>query len=72
MNKHVQLKEIIEEDIGNLTPNPKNPRNHSNKQVKKIGNSIRNLGFRNPIQVDENNVVLAGHGRLEAAKWLKL
>ena len=72
MNKHVQLKEIIEVDVENLKSNPLNAREHSKKQIKQIGNCIRNLGFRNPIQVDENNVILAGHGRFEAAKWLNM
>jgi DNA modification methylase len=51
-----------------LRPNPRNPRTHSKKQIKLIAASIRQFGFSNPIIVDEANTVLAGHGRLEAAR----
>lgn len=54
--------------IGELKPNPKNARTHSQKQIKKIRRSIRALGPLNPIVVDEDNVILAGHGRAEAAR----
>lgn len=53
--------------IGTLVRDSKNPRVHSSKQIKKIALSIRKFGFLNPIILDENNTVLAGHGRLEAA-----
>ncbi len=49
-----------------LRPNAKNPRKHSKRQIKLIAASIRKFGFLNPIIIDENNAVLAGHGRLEA------
>ena len=54
--------------IGALRLNPRNPRTHSNKQIKQIAASIRKFGFLSPLIVDENNMVLAGHGRLEAAR----
>jgi len=54
--------------IGTLRPNPLNPRTHSKKQIRQIGASIRKFGFLNPVIVDENNMVLAGHGRLEGAR----
>ena len=54
--------------IGALRPNPRNPRTHSRKQIKQIAASIRKFGFLNPVIVDDANMVLAGHGRLEAAK----
>lgn len=54
--------------IETVVRNSRNPRVHSNKQIKKIALSIRKFGFLNPIIVDENNIVLAGHGRLEAAR----
>ena len=55
---------------GRFTPNPRNARTHSRKQLRAIAASISKLGFNAPIVVDESNVVLAGHGRLEAAKLL--
>ena len=57
---------------GRLIPNPHNARTHSKKQLRAIAASIAKLGFNAPIIVDEANVVLAGHGRLEAAKLLGL
>jgi DNA modification methylase len=54
--------------IESLRPNPRNSRTHSKKQIKLIAASIRQFGFLNPIVVDEAKTVLAGHGRLEAAR----
>jgi DNA modification methylase len=55
--------------IASLKPNPRNARTHSKKQVKQISESIRRFGFTNPLLIDNDNMVLAGHGRLAAA-WL--
>ena len=44
-----------------------NPKIHKNKQVQQIVNSISEFKFNNPILVDENNEIIAGHGRLLAA-----
>lgn len=49
-----------------------NSRTHSDDQIDQIAASITEFGFTNPILIDENNVIIAGHGRLEAAKQLKL
>jgi DNA modification methylase len=54
--------------IARIRPNPKNPRTHSKKQIKQIAASIRKFGFLNPLIVDDENTILAGHGRLEAAR----
>ncbi len=54
--------------IGALRPNPRNARTHSRKQIKQIAASIRSASFLNPVIVDAANMVLAGHGRLEAAR----
>jgi ParB-like chromosome segregation protein Spo0J len=51
-----------------VRPNPKNARTHSKKQIRRIAASIRQFGFLNPLVVDDANVVLAGHGRLAAAR----
>lgn len=51
-----------------LKPHPKNARTHSKKQIRQIADSIASFGFTSPILTDENNTVLAGHGRLAAAK----
>ena len=49
-----------------------NSRTHSADQISQIAASITEFGFTNPILIDENNTIIAGHGRLEAAKKLKL
>ena len=54
--------------ISDLRPYEKNARKHSPEQVAKLRNSIRDFGFLNPVIVDENNMILVGHGRVEAAK----
>jgi|APSaa5957512535_1039671.scaffolds.fasta_scaffold38251_1 DNA modification methylase len=53
-----------------LLPYANNARTHSADQVAQVAASIREFGFTNPILIDENNVIIAGHGRLEAAKSL--
>lgn len=59
-------------EIGKIIPYINNPVIHSEEQVKKIASSIKEFGFINPIILDKDNVIIAGHGRLEAAKLLKL
>jgi len=54
--------------VGALTPNPRNPRTHSRRQWRMIAASLRKFGFVNPILIDRNNRIIAGHGRWEAAK----
>jgi ParB-like chromosome segregation protein Spo0J len=54
--------------IDQIRPHPNNARTHSKKQVRQIAASIDALGYAAPVLVDEHNVLIAGHGRLEAAK----
>lgn len=56
--------------IAGLRPWPKNARTHSKKQIRQIAESIRRFGFTNPILIDREGMILAGHGRVEAAKSL--
>ena len=51
-----------------LKPNPRNARTHSKRQIRQIADSIVAYGFTVPVLIDENSMLLAGHGRLEAAK----
>ena len=55
-----------------LRPYPRNARTHSRKQIRQIADSIRQFGFTNPLLIDSQNVILAGHGRLAAAKSIGL
>ena len=63
---------MSERTIADLTPNPRNARSHSRRQIAQIAQSIERFGFTNPILVDEVGTVLAGHGRLAAAESLGL
>ena len=54
--------------IAELKPYSKNARTHSPKQIRQIAKSIKSFGFTNPVLVDKDNCILAGHGRVEAAK----
>jgi ParB-like chromosome segregation protein Spo0J len=54
--------------LGTLKLDPRNPRQHSNPQITQIARSIKAFGFNVPILVDENLAVLAGHGRVQAAR----
>ena len=53
-----------------LAPWARNARTHSKKQVRQIAASIRQFGFTNPVLIDEAGTILAGHGRVAAAKLL--
>lgn len=57
---------------GALRPWTRNARTHSKKQLKQIAVSIQTFGFTNPVLIDQANNILAGHGRVEAAKLLGL
>lgn len=55
-----------------LVSNPRNSRTHSEKQIHKVAKSIDKLGFNNPVLIDKKMMIVCGHGRVEAAKLLKL
>ena len=58
--------------LTSLKPNKRNARTHSNKQIRQIANSIRAFGFLVPVLIDEQHVILAGHGRYAAAKTIDM
>ena len=58
--------------IDRLVPSPRNARSHSDAQIAEIAGSIRAFGFTNPVLVGEEGDVIAGHGRLAAARKLAL
>jgi len=51
-----------------LKPDPRNPRVHTDKQVRQIAQSIESFGFNVPLLIDDKQQVIAGHGRLMAAR----
>ena len=68
MPKNTDKYEMI--DISELHPYENNARTHSDSQLEAICNSIKEFGFINPVIIDENNMILVGHGRIEASKRL--
>jgi DNA modification methylase len=68
-NRSTQLS-ITYYPVGYLKVNPGNSRTHSKHQIRQIADSIKAFGFTNPVLLDKKGVVIAGHGRLEAAKLL--
>lgn len=61
---------IIERAVDTLKPYARNARTHSKKQLKQIAASIERFGFVNPVLIGDDNSIIAGHGRVEAAKLL--
>ena len=53
-----------------LKPYARNARTHSKRQIKQIARSIKRFGFNNPILIDDDKQIIAGHGRAEAAKLI--
>jgi DNA modification methylase len=64
---HIEHRPIAE-----LRPNPRNARRHSQKQLSQIAGSIREFGFNSIVVVDEDGVILVGHGRVEGARMAGL
>jgi ParB-like chromosome segregation protein Spo0J len=62
--------QILHKNPNELRPRTNNPRTHDARQVRQIAASIEKFGFVNPILVDGKNGLIAGHGRLAAAKLL--
>ena len=58
--------------LDSLVPYERNPRTHSEEQIAQIAASIKEFGFTNPVLLDGENGVIAGHGRLAAARSLGL
>ena len=69
MPKNLKIRYI---SVDSIIPYSKNSRTHSDAQISQITKSIKEFGFTNPILIDEENIIIAGHGRLQAAKKLNL
>lgn len=61
-------KQIVMRNIKDLKPYKKNAKKHPKEQIERIANSIKEFGFTQPVLVDKNNCVVAGHGRILGAK----
>ena len=66
MNK-LEIKYI---PISEITPYKHNAKIHTDEQIEQIKQSINEFGFNDPIAIDEDNIIIEGHGRLIAAKQL--
>lgn len=67
----MNLLKIVYRNINELKLYKNNPRNNNNS-IKEVAKSIKEFGFKIPILIDENNVIICGHTRLEASKELGL
>ena len=72
MKKSPILRQAITVPVSSLKPYPNNPRKHTPKQIGQIADSVLKFGFTNPVIIDKDDVIVAGHGRAEAAKLLGL
>jgi DNA modification methylase len=64
------FQQLVEREIASLRPYSRNARTHSRKQLKQIADSIEHFGFTNPVLVSDDGEIVAGHGRVEAARLL--
>ena len=64
----MQKLNIVYKQIKDLKPYKKNAKKHNKEQVEQIANSIKEFGFTQPVIIDKNNCVVAGHGRILGAK----
>ena len=61
---------IEEAAVAGLRPCARNARTHSKQQIRQIANSIKKFGFTNPVLIGDDGEIIAGHGRVEAAKLI--
>jgi DNA modification methylase len=62
--------QVTYEEIPNLVPYARNARTHSKRQIRQIAASIKTFGFTSPVLVNRSRMIIAGHGRVDAAKLL--
>jgi hypothetical protein len=72
MSNRWPADEVTRVPVADLIPYARNSRTHSESQVAQIAASIQEWGFTNPVIVDEDGVIIAGHGRVMAAQQLGL
>ncbi len=72
MNENWPAREILLRGIDELVPYARNSRTHSEEQVAQIAASMREWGWTTPVLIDEEGTIIAGHGRIMAARVLGL
>ena len=68
----IAAENIVQRDPDTLIPYENNPRQHSESQIDRLVRSIKEFGFTNPVLIDDDLNVIAGHGRLMAAGVMRL
>ncbi|BEU99361.1 DNA methyltransferase [Novosphingobium olei] len=66
----MSTNQVVERSITSLKPYAGNARTHSKKQVRQIASSIERFGFNNPVLISDDGEIIAGHGRVSAARLL--
>ena len=66
------MKTLVTREVADLIPYARNARSHGEAQVAQIAASINEFGFTNPVLIDQQNTIIAGYGRVLAAKTLKM
>ena len=69
-SRRYKIMEIIKVRVSDLKPYVNNAKLHPDEQIDQIKRSISEFGFNDPIAIDENNIIIEGHGRLIAIKQL--
>src|SRR6266540_806067 len=72
MNQLAHTVAVESTPVASLRPHPNNARTHSTRQIRQIADSIERFGFTNPVLMGQGGEIIAGHGRVEAAKLLGL
>lgn len=72
VGKSAAKRSVVEQPVASLKPYPGNARTHSRKQLRQIAASIERFGFVNPVLISDVGEIIAGHGRVEAARQLGL
>ena len=67
-----EIREIVRVDVDKLIPYINNAKQHSESQILKLASSIREFGFVNPVLIDKDYNIIAGHGRVMAARKLEM
>jgi DNA modification methylase len=71
---HTKVRDlkVVDRPIDSIKPYESNPRKHSRKQIRQLADSIRQFGFTNPVLIDADGGIIAGHGRVAAAQLLDM
>ena len=70
MTSNISELQITYQPVNDLKNNPRNARTHTKHQIRQIADSIDAFGFTNPVLLDHDNMIVAGHGRVAGAKKL--